>query len=186
MIDKKDFLAIRKEMEGLDEKREKSIAVSREIIKLSKRVIYSVHRDNLAEAKKFMDSLNDVVGKLKLLKTFEEGHYRTAMQEYVEAACFYGFVASGNLPRKNDLGVSADHYILGVCDLSGELVRRAINSAAKGKNEDALAIKDFLEQLYGELLEFDFRNGDIRRKFDGIKYDLQKLEDMAFEISRRN
>ncbi len=33
------------------------------------------------------------------------------------------------------------------------------------------------------LLEFDFRNGPLRRKFDGIKYALKTIEDIAFELS---
>ena len=81
-----------------------------------------------------------------------------------------------------ELGFDAESYIGGLCDLSGELVRRAINSAISGKNSEALAIKQFISDLYGELMQFDFRNGEIRRKFDGIKYDLRKLEDMALQL----
>ena len=39
-----------------------------------------------------------------------------------------------------------------------------------------------LEELYGELLKFDFRDGELRKKFDGIKYDLKRLEDVALSI----
>jgi hypothetical protein len=33
------------------------------------------------------------------------------------------------------------------------------------------------------LIAFDFRNGPLRRKFDGLKYSLKTIEDIAFELS---
>ena len=66
--------------------------------------------------------------------------------------------------------------------MTGELVRKAINDAIKGNMKSALFIKGFVEELYGELLQFDFRNSELRRKFDGIKYDLKRLEDIALSI----
>ena len=35
------------------------------------------------------------------------------------------------------------------------------------------------------MLEFDFRNGPLRRKYDGLKYCLKNLEDLSFELSLR-
>lgn len=32
------------------------------------------------------------------------------------------------------------------------------------------------------MLEFDFRNGPLRRKFDGLKYSLKTIEDISFEL----
>ncbi len=185
MIDRKDFSNMAKELQRADEVREQTIALSREIIRLSKKIIYSVHRDDLAAARSGISEIRSKVRLLKEKGDASEGHFRTAMQEYVEAACLFSFAESKRLPTKGQLGVEAEHYLLGICDLSGELVRLAINSAVKGDADKAMFIKDFLNELYGELLNFDFRNGDLRRKFDGIKYDLQKLEDLAFELSGR-
>lgn len=33
------------------------------------------------------------------------------------------------------------------------------------------------------MLEFDFRNGPLRRKYDGLKYALKNLEDITYELS---
>lgn len=43
-----------------------------------------------------------------------------------------------------------------------------------------------LEQLNGKMLEFDFRNGPLRRKYDGLKYALKLVEDIVFEASLVN
>jgi predicted translin family RNA/ssDNA-binding protein len=45
-----------------------------------------------------------------------------------------------------------------------------------------MIIKELVSEIYGEMIKFDFRNGDLRKKFDGIKYDLKKIEDLVFEI----
>ena len=37
------------------------------------------------------------------------------------------------------------------------------------------ALKYFTEQIYKEFLEFNFRNSELRRKSDSIKWNLKKL-----------
>ena len=36
------------------------------------------------------------------------------------------------------------------------------------------------------MLEFDFRNGHLRRKYDGLKYALKNIEEILFELSLVN
>ena len=36
------------------------------------------------------------------------------------------------------------------------------------------------------MLEFDFRNGPLRRKYDGLKYAVRNIEDVLFELSLQN
>ena len=51
MIDKSDFKAMRLEFEKKEKTREAVIGKSREALKLSKHAIYSLHRDEVKEAK---------------------------------------------------------------------------------------------------------------------------------------
>jgi predicted translin family RNA/ssDNA-binding protein len=44
-------------------------------------------------------------------------------------------------------------------------------------------VRVVLEELNGKMLEFDFRNGPLRRKYDGLKYALRSVEDILFELS---
>ena len=46
----------------------------------------------------------------------------------------------------------------------------------------ALRIREFVTEIYEELLLFDFRNIPVRKKFDSIKYGLEKLEDLVLEL----
>jgi hypothetical protein len=33
------------------------------------------------------------------------------------------------------------------------------------------------------LAEFEFRNGNLRRKFDGVKWGVRRTEDLLYELS---
>ena len=187
MINKQDFKNMLKDREKLDNKRELLIKKSRDVLKLSKQVIYALHRGDkkngkalVTKIKKSFTDLNKIVGKRCELHNV--GAFRVAKQEYVEALCYYDFVVNKKIPTHKQLKVSSTIYLLGVCDLSGELVRKAMNDAIKGDMKSALYIKEVVEMLYGELLKFDFREGDLRKKFDSIKYDLKSLEDVALSI----
>ncbi len=187
MINKKDFEEIRQELEEFDSEREYVILCSRQLVKLSKTLIYSTHRNNLENSKKV---LKDITSKKKELEKaakkspalYYSGPFRIAMQEFVEAVCYFEFSKSKSIPSAKDLGVDYESYLAGLCDLTGELVRKAINSAIKGDFKEALFIKSFVSELYDELMLFDFKN-DLRRKFDSIKYDLKKLDEIALGIA---
>lgn len=187
MINEKDFGDMKKEMENFDDKREQIIKQSRDVLKLSKKVIYALHRSDVEGANKFVESMKSETKRLKQIAAENSelehvGAYRVALQEYVEALCYHGYFINKNIPTRKELDVNSSIYLAGICDLSGELVRKAINDAIKGELNTALDIKEFVEMLYGELLNFDFRGGDLRKKFDSVKYDLKRLEDVALNI----
>jgi translin len=182
MIDKKDFSEIKTDLKAFEAKRESVIQLSRKIIQLSKQIIYSIHRNDLKTANKL---INEIVLKVKKLPkgNYDTGIEKVAVQEYVEALCLYGFVKKKKLLTRKELDVDTESYLLGLCDLTGELVRLAVNQSIKKNKEKALEIKDFVTIIYGEFLKFDFRNGELRKKSDSIKWNLRKLEDLALNLS---
>ena len=54
--------------------------------------------------------------------------------------------------------------------------------AGKGEVEKVVTIKELIDEIYGEMIGFDLRNSDLRRKFDSIKYNLKKLEDLVLDL----
>lgn len=187
MIKKSEFDKVRKEIESFDAERENLIGKSNKFIKLTKQVIYCLHRDEMREAevlvktmKSEFKAISDSIKKHPGL--YYSGVYKTIVQEYVEAISYYHFLKEEKLIDYTALKIDPEHYLLGLCDLTGELVRKAINSAIKGDYDSALKVKEFVSQIYGEFIKVDLRNGEVRRKFDGIKYDLKKLEDLALDI----
>jgi len=45
-----------------------------------------------------------------------------------------------------------------------------------------LEIKNLVDEIYGQFLNFNLRNSELRRKSDQIKWNLKKLEDVVFEL----
>lgn len=187
MLDKKSFERMRQQFEQFDCLREQLIKLSRDILKNSKASIYSVHRNELsvaesqlAEAKKTIKIIEALIRKDVHLA--HVGAWFEALEEYVEASCYYAFVTKKKIPTAADLDVDAEIYLPGVCDLVGELTRRAVNAAIKEDYKTTLEIKDVVTDLYAELMLFDLRNIPARKKFDSIKYSLEKLEDIALQI----
>jgi translin len=179
-----DFAKLRKEVHEYDSVRERLIKQSRVVLKLSKQVIYAVHRDEIGNASKLIKHIEIEKKKIDSIakhnhKMLTEGSYKIAIQEYVEALLYYNFVKIGKLV---DIQVATEHFVLGLADLPGELVRKAVFLAGKGQVEKVNKIKEEVDMIYGELLKFDFRNNEIRRKVDSVKYDLRKLEDLVLDL----
>ncbi len=189
MIEKKGFRDIGEKLKEYDSNRERLIKKARVVLKLSKQLIYSLHRKNLKEALGMLNEVKKEKSNLdKIAKTnarlVYEGSYSEACQEYVEAICYYGFVKDNKVPTISSLKVGAEDYLMGISDLTGELTRRAVTLA----NKDAKAfvkIKELVEEIFGEFLRFDLRNGLLRKKADQIKWNLKKLEGIGYDIERK-
>ena len=73
------------------------------------------------------------------------------------------FLKNRKLPTMAQLDVDSDAYLCGICDLVGELVRKAMNAVLDDDNKTADEIRNFVSNLYAELILFDFRNTPARR-----------------------
>jgi len=134
MLNKKDLLEMRKGFNSFDTNRESLIKKSRDVLKLSKQIIYSVHRDNLTEAASLVKKIEVEKKKAEAIvkktpKLEAVGAYRVSIQEYVEALLYYSFVKSNKIHTKKFLKVDTDSYISGLIDLTGELGRKAVHLA---------------------------------------------------------
>lgn len=180
-----DLKHIDKEMQIFDKRRDTMLQKCHEAIRFTKRLIYAIHRDDEgaeALAKQLKEKIQQLRtrGELQFSPT-----YKVAMQEYVEAIIFYEFVHNNKLPSQKDLFVSAPDYLSGLCDLTGELMRKANYFAINQKPKEALRMKELVDEIYEQLLQIDIRENDLRKKFDAVKYNLQKLEDLALNIKKR-
>ena len=174
-------------MEKFDALREQLIAQSRIVLKSSKAAIYAAHRGDMKDADTLLETAKDTIKKTdKLVKQdvhlTNTGAYTDALEEYAEASCYVYYLKNKQIPTPSQLGIDADVYLPALSDVVGELVRKAINSTIKGDYKTALEIKEAVEEIYAELMLFDWRNIPARKKFDAIKYGLEKLEDVALKI----
>jgi|SRR3989344_7484011 len=182
MIDKKSFEKMRKELEDFENKREITIQNSREIIKLSKQIIYAVHRNEINEVAPLLKEIKNKIKLLDKTKNYDTGISSTAFQEYVEAITYYEFIKNNKIPTAKELDVNIEEYLGGLADLTGELGRKAVHDAIKNDVGSCMKIKEVVEEIHGEFLKFNLRNGELRKKSDSIKWNLNKLEDLMLSL----
>jgi predicted translin family RNA/ssDNA-binding protein len=182
-INKKDFQKVIREHDRAESERDKHISLSREIIKVSKIIIYAIHNNEIKKAKLNLSRIKDLIKDLKKLNTTRDN--KVAIQEYVEAIAFYTFITEKRLIKISELDVDYESYLLGLCDLTGELMRKAVNSVIA---EDLNLVKEifsFIKALQGEFLKINIRNNELRKKYDAIKWNLAKVEDIIFNLKMR-
>ncbi len=182
MLEKHDFEKIRKQLTAFEEKREETIQLAREVIAVSKQIIYGVHRNDLGNAEKALIKIKNLVKKIDPVRDYETGMGVVALQEFVEAVCFFEIVKKKRIPNADECGVPVQAYLMGLCDLTGELGRKAVHDAIKKDYSSVMLMRDVIEEIYGEFLMIDLRNGELRKKSDAIKWNLNKVEDMIFSI----
>jgi|APSaa5957512576_1039674.scaffolds.fasta_scaffold70373_2 translin len=183
-----DLSKIQTELAAYDGKREDLIKKSRDVLKLSKLLIYAVHRDEIEKAEKLKVEIESELKALESIASHNsklqyEGSYKIAVQEYVEAVLYLNFVQTGKVAVMDNL--HAEHYLLGLADLPGEMVRRAVYLASKGEREEVIKIRDAVDNIYGQFLTLNSRGNELRKKVDGIKYSLNKLQDLVLELKLR-
>lgn len=172
-------------MESFDEARESIIKESRSILKTSKQAIYAIHRDDLKEAKKLITLAKKEKIRIEKKITKPElrtGGFNNACEEYAEAVIFLSVTETGKVPSLKEVGVSNEEYLGGVADLTGELGRRAVLLGTERDINGIKKIRDIVDEIFGEFVKFNFRNGDLRRKYDAIKYNLQKIEKVLYDL----
>jgi len=188
MINKKFIQKLKKEHEEHNGERRQIISLANVVLHDSKRVIFSLHRGDKKIAGKSLEEIEKILVKLK--KKFgynrlkEEGSYKAGVEEYVEAKTFYLIMSGKKLDAIKGQELSYDSYLGGICDLTGELVRLAVNQAAKGKYNEVEKIKNMINDIMAELVQFDMA-GYLRTKYDQAKGNLRKIEQINYEVKLR-
>lgn len=85
----------------------------------------------------------------------EENVAFDALQEWVEASLLCALVSGGLLPAPSDLGVKAEHYLMGFADLVGEVRRLAVSALGSGDLDSAGRYLHVMEDLLAILMRFD-------------------------------
>ena len=132
--------------------------------------------------------------------------YRGSLEEYIEAETFYQYLQDENLGswmqlektltykvEEEDAAVKTLHtlvtpyeYILGIADLTGELMRKCINNLATGDIASCYHTCNFVRYMYkGFLGCTNTPNREINRKLCTLKQSLHKMENVCYTIKVR-
>lgn len=156
---------------------------------LAKRAIFAMHRGNREEAEEKLGQSRTIFLAIekrhkKQPEMKQEGSYRAALEEYVEASLLHQFLTTKKIGMIPDMPVPSDIYIAGLCDLPGELLRYAIQAATEKDEAIVDGCLAAAEEIVGELIEYNLTRY-LRTKFDQAKSAVNKLEYVAYELSLR-
>lgn len=189
MINKAFLKKLKKEYTDNNSERRQIISLANIVLHDSKRIIFALHRGDIAQAEEKFNEIEKIIKKLDkkfgYKRVNKEGSYRAGVEEYVEAKMFYFVLTGGKINKIKDINLNYESYLGGICDTTGELVRKAVNEAAKGNTEEVVKMKEIISDILAELVQFDM-TGYMRTKFDQARGNLRKIEQVNYEVSLRS
>lgn len=76
-------------------------------------------------------------------------------------------------------------YLMGILQMSNDLSRFAINSVTLGDYSRVLMLQNFISDLSSGFRLLNLKNDALRKRFDGLKYDVKKIEEIVYDLSIR-
>lgn len=155
----------------------------------SKKAISLLRRNNIKESKRTIKGINlfrlinKAVKKNKDL--IEQNFYKEAVEEYIEAITLYSFLTKYKKEIPGFIKTEPEEIISGICDFTGELVRRAITIASVESFGELISYKKAIENVAEQLAKIGF-NGKIRQKYDEVERNLRKVEDIIYDIKLKS
>lgn len=152
---------------------------SKQAIALLRREGVSASGLCIRDAEKTLITLAAIFKKNKDLSA--QGFYKDAVEEYVEAKVYYNFLSGIGQKFPTRIEIGAEEMVGGICDFTGELVRRAITIANADTFKEVARYQKVVEEIAGELSKIGFE-GKLRSKYDDVERNLQKIETILYDI----
>lgn len=91
-----------------------------------------------------------------------------------------------NVKNEDLFHLTIEEYLHGLISLIDELARLAVNSVTAGDYARPVLISRFVKDLHAAFQVLNLKNDALRRRSDGIKYNVKKIEDVVYDLSLRN
>ncbi|XP_073044365.1 uncharacterized protein [Primulina eburnea] len=205
------FEELRHQLEDTGDSRERIRNISREIESTTRLMHYSlllIHQsqpvpDVLAKAKGHINMLRDLYSKLAEIMQEHPGQYyryhgdwRSETQTVVSLLAFMHWLETGDLLHHMEaeeklglklleFGLDVEDYLVGICFMSNELPRYVVNQVTAGDYDCPRKVLKFLTDLHAAFRMLNLRNDFLRKKFDGMKYDLKRVEEVYYDVKIR-
>eukprot|EP01038_Epipyxis_sp_PR26KG_P015882 gene15882-21532_t len=176
------------DLTNIEDKREIFFKQTRQINKNIAIISNDIRNGLLAKAELLIELTEKEI--LKLLETIvpdpvtRESKLSFTIERYCVTKMHYYFFTYGQLISQDMIGLcNDDEYLGGVLSFLQEISRYAINRACEGDENSVAICRQLVTQVNGQMLEFNFRNGPLRRKYDGLKYCQRTMENISYELS---
>ena len=90
-----------------------------------------------------------------------------------------------NLKSSDSFHVTIEDYLLALTSTIEELARLAPNAVTLGDYARPLQISKFVKDVHAGFQLLNLKNDNLRRRSDGIKYSVKKVEDVVYDLSLR-
>ncbi|XP_017798732.1 PREDICTED: translin [Habropoda laboriosa] len=87
--------------------------------------------------------------------------------------------------REDGFHLDLEDYLMGLLQLAAELSRFAINSVTNGDYNRPIEIARFVNELNAGFKLLNLKNDSLRKRFDGLKYAVKKVEEVVYDLSIR-
>ena len=186
---------VRASFETKNQARERILAASREIIRLSANTIRAVHRGEFELADSILERAKSAVLAVNELGAshpdiFNAGFVQDAQKEYAEAWTTRSLVAGGDFPDPDDLHVGYVPYMNGLGDVVGELRRHLLDSLRGGDVERVERVMGIMDEIYGLMVTLDYPDaltGGLRRTTDKVRGTMERTRgDLTIAVRQRH
>ena len=135
---KESLLTISNELKGIEERREKLLKGTRDIISLCSKSIVDQHYGKRNEAREKLTKASTMLAEFRDYAEDDLKRYMLVPeQEFVEASVLMSIIDNSEIPGVLDLKVSGPSYTLGLLDSIGETKRMIYDKIRQGKSDDA-------------------------------------------------
>ena len=180
---------IDKSLKDVQDRREKLIKGTREVVMLCSKSIVDMHQSQLEDAKSKMDQAKAMLEDFR--KYARQDLYRyiaVAEQELVEAYALKAVMDRKPMPSMKELDVLGESYLTGLLDCVGEIKRLVYDRMRSGNEEDAEKLFATMEEIYNAIYPFavyDNIVSGLRKKLDVARMLIEDIRATVTEESRR-
>jgi translin len=180
---------IDKSLKEVQDRREKLIKGTRDVVMLCSKSIVAMHHGQLEDAKSKMDQAKAMLEEFR--EYARQDLYRyigVAEQELVEAYALRAVIDYKPMPSMKELTVTGESYLTGLLDCVGEIKRLVYDRMRSGNEEDAEKLFATMEEIYNAIYPFavyDNIVSGLRKKLDVARMLIEDIRATVTEESRR-
>ncbi len=180
---------IDKNLKDVQDRREKLIKGTRDVIMLCSKSIVAMHHNQFDDAKSKMDQAKEMLEDFREYARQDLYRYiAVAEQELVEAYALKSVMEDKPMPSMRDLNVTGQSYLTGLLDCVGEIKRLVYDRMRSGRGKDAEKLFATMEEIYNALYPFavyDNIVSGLRKKLDVARMLIEDIRATVTEESRR-
>jgi translin len=180
---------INDDLKNVEERREKLIKGTRDVIMLCSKSIIALHHNEIEVAHSTMRQAKIMLDEFRQYS--KAGLYKyivIAEQELVEAYGLKSIVQESCIPSMKELNVSGSSYITGLLDCIGEIKRMIYDRMRSGRADDAIKLFALMQDIHSAVYPFaiyDHLVPGMRRKLDIAKMLIEDIRAIVTEEARR-